>query len=164
MKSMNWTVIAVALLAASCAQPPQEEVHTRLTEIAANPTQYGGQEVAVTGVIRYLYSPGVFVVGPEGRWPTQQQRLLVICQTPQGMTYEAAEGAGVELRGKMTPVKRETFDADFKQVAGAESLGEAFFKEWDGREALAADQLDFRERKKKTNPQTQPSTQPSIQG
>lgn len=162
-------MIAVAFaasLAASCAQDPAaREARTPLTEVASRPDDYAGQSVRLEGVIRFVYAPGIFITGPEGRWPTDSQRLLVIAASPDLVRPEIAEGALVRITGTARVIQRETFARDFASNPATGLLGEDFFDEWNGRSAVMTQQIDVlprQDKQPKIAPATQPATAPAA--
>lgn len=156
---------SVLLGVASCAQNPMKEAHTPLTEVASRPSDYSGQQVTLEGIIRYVYAPGVFITGPEGRWPTDQQRLLVITADTKLIRPALAEGALISFRGVARVIQRESFAKDFAQNPNTGLLGEDFFDEWNGRSAVLVEDIVIRQKEDKKPvvvPATQPTTQPAV--
>ena len=166
----RWSLMALTAAAAltlpSCVQDKLPEPNTPLTHVARNSSEYVGHTTTVEGVVRYRFTPGVFVIGPEGNWPTKQQRMLVIAS---GADFaETHEGQLLRVGGVVRVVNRQTFATDFG-LAGAAALpnlDDNFFGEWDGRPALVAQEIDVLPRQDKPPvpppaPATQPATAPS---
>jgi hypothetical protein len=138
-----------------------EQPRTRLTEIAAAPTQFEGEQTVVTGVVRYKYADHLYVIGPEGNWPRADQRVLVVATIkPEGGAAEVYEGNRVRMLGTIQTVDRTTFAQTFPAAAGTvQQLGEDFFREWEGKPAITATEIRILPRLKR--PTTNPATRPA---
>lgn len=161
--AFHYTLLGAVLLAApACKQDPMtEQPRTRLTEIAAAPTQFEGSQAVVTGVVRYKYADNLYVIGPEGNWPRADQRVLVVATVkPEGGAAEVYEGNRVRMLGTVQTVDRKTFAQTFPAAAGtAQQLGDDFFREWQGKPAITAIEIHILPRIK--HPTTKPTTGPA---
>ena len=141
-----------------------EQPRTRLTEIAAAPTQFEGEQTVVTGIVRFKYAPNLYMVAPAGHWPRPDQRLLVVATVPPQGAAEVFEGNRVRMLGTIQVVDRKTFARNFPAAdpATVQALGDDFFREWDGKPAITAAEIRILPKPKR--PATNPTTQPAPTG
>jgi hypothetical protein len=156
------TGAVLVLTIPACKQDPMtEQPRTRLTEIAAAPTHFEGEQTVVTGIVRFKYAPNLYMVAPAGNWPPPDQRLLVVATAQPEGAAEVHEGNRVRMLGTIQVVDRKTFAENFPAADAAtiQALGDDFFREWDGKPAITATHIRILPRPKRstTNPATQPA-------
>lgn len=149
----------------SCIQESLPEPYTPLTRLAGSPYDYVGQTTTVEGVVRYRYAPGVFVIGPDGNWPNERQRMLVVAPPSVADTAELHEGTPVRVSGVVRVVNRQSLANEFgagRAPGGVPALGNNFYGEWDGRPAIDAEQVEVLPRLQQPKTGDGPGTAPGI--